>query len=421
MTDHLHNTRKLPPRQIIHCDMDAFYASVEMLDNPELLGQPVIVGGTSNRGVVAAASYEARKYGVHSALPIVTARRRCPHGIFVAVRMDRYQEISCRIMALFREYTPLVEPLSLDEAFLDVTASQVLFGPAETIARLIRQRVREETGLTVSAGIASCKMVAKIASDLHKPDGLTVVPAGTEKEFLAVLGIERLWGTGEKTREILKTLGVSTIGELARLPVELLTRKLGQNGAHLHTIAQGIDSRVVEPSHDIKSVGNEETFEQDLVKEHDLRRELLALSAKVGRRLRRKQLAGRTVQLKVKYNDFQQITRSETLPQASADHCEIYRCVLRLLEKTQAGSRPIRLLGVSLANIVCTDHLPAQLDLFHNQENRERRRQLNQAIDAIDTRFGALAVRPATLLGYNETVKERPVDEDSDSIKDVAD
>src|SRR5210317_961733 len=218
---------KYSHRSIIHLDMDAFYASVEELDNPELKGKPVIVGGSSMRGVVSAASYEARKYKIHSAMPIVQAKRLCPHGVFLPVRMKRYREISNKVFSIFHKYTPLVEPLSLDEAFLDVTSSGRLFGTAEEIAGQIRKQVYAEIGLTISAGVATSKLVAKIASDINKPDGLTIVPAGSEAEFLAPLPIKRLWGVGKKTQETLVLLGVHTIGDIASFPEKLLAQKFG--------------------------------------------------------------------------------------------------------------------------------------------------------------------------------------------------
>jgi len=247
-------------RRIIHLDMDAFYASVEILDNPALRGQPVVVGGDCNRGVVCAASYEARKFGVHSALPMLTAKKLCPHGVFLPVRMARYQEISRRIMEIFQRFTPQVEPLSLDEAFLDVTASQRLMGSAEEIAGQIRALVRDTTGLTVSAGVGTSKLVAKIASDLNKPDGLTIVPPGEEEVFLAPLPIGRLWGVGKTTREALALIGVQTVGDLRRIPPAILTAKFGKAGRMLHESARGIDLRPVEPRQEAKSIGHEETF-----------------------------------------------------------------------------------------------------------------------------------------------------------------
>jgi DNA polymerase-4 len=391
------------PRQIIHCDMDAFYASVEMLDSPELIGKPVIVGGTSNRGVVSAASYEARKYGVRSAMPLVAARKLCPLGVFLPVRMGRYREVSEEIMAIFHRFTPLVEPLSLDEAFLDVTASRALLGDGETIAKEIKRLVRAETGLTVSAGVAASKLVAKIASDLHKPDGLTIVPPGREREFLAPLPIGRLWGVGNTTAKTLGLMGVRTIGDLARLPLALLTAKLGASHAeHLHLVAQGIDERQVEPEQEAKSIGNEETFESDLRERQMIERELLALSTKVARRLRRHGVCGRTVTVKVKYHDFKQITRSATLATAICDEGELYAAGKALLEKTEAGRIPVRLVGISVSGLT-TEEAGQQLSLFAAAQKKSGRQQgLHAAVDRITDKYGQQAIKPATLLEGEE-------------------
>ena len=292
------------PRTIIHVDMDAYYASVEILDNPEFRGKPVVVGGTSDRSVVSAASYEARKYGIHSAMATVKARRLCPHAIFLPVRMSRYREISQMIMDIFHRFTPLVEPISLDEAFLDVTGSSNLFGEGPIIAREIKRLIAEETGLTASAGVAASKLVAKIASDLHKPDGLTVVEAGREREFLASLPISKLWGAGGKTIESLALLNVESIGDLAVLPPAILTSKFGKHGRHLHLAANGIDDRPVVPIREAKSIGHEETFSEDLTDLVVIKRELLELATKVGERLRRYELRGQTITVKVKFHDF---------------------------------------------------------------------------------------------------------------------
>ena len=282
-------------RNIIHLDMDAFYASVEQLDNPELKGRPVIVGGNSMRGVVSAASYEARKFKIHSAMPIAQAKRLCPHGAFLPVRMKRYREISNKVFSIFQKYTPLVEPLSLDEAFLDVTSSSRLFGRAEDIAKQIRAQVFAETGLTISAGVASSKLVAKIASDINKPDGLTIVPAGSEAEFLAPLPIKRMWGVGKKTQATLALLGVHTIGDIAGISLDILEQKLGKYGRGLYHAALGLDERHVETEHETKSVGHEFTFDTDLTKIESIRRELLELAVMVTKRLRNQQLQGRTI------------------------------------------------------------------------------------------------------------------------------
>lgn len=384
-------------RAIIHMDMDAFYASVEALDDPTLKGRPVIVGGSRTRGVVSSASYEARRYGVHSAQPMATAMRLCPHGVFLPVRMARYREVSDRIFEIFCRFTPLVEPLSIDEAFLDVTGSVGLFGPPVDIARKIKEAVRRETGLTVSAGVAPCKFVAKIASDLRKPDGLTVVPEKEVREFLAPLPIERLWGVGRVTREALALIGVRTIGDLSRIPLEVLEAKFGRQGLHLHFLSQGIDDRDVETERVPKSIGSEETFPQDLLETSVMLREILAMSMRVSRRLRREGLVGRTVTLKVKYKDFAQATRSVTLPHPTDDGREVFRSCRSLLLRTQAGTRPVRLLGVSVSQLRSREQ-KGQLSLFEKGRDEERRRRLSEAMDRILDKFGEDGIVPGTLL-----------------------
>jgi DNA polymerase-4 len=405
-------------REIIHLDMDAFYASVEVLDNSSLRGKPVIVGGGVKRGVVSAASYEARKFGVHSSIPVSKAMRLCPHGVFLPVRMERYKEVSDRVFGIFRRYTPLVEPVSLDEAFLDVTASMRLFGPPEEIARRIRTEVREETGLTVSAGVASSKLVAKIASDMNKPDGMTVVPRGKEQEFLAPLQVGRLWGVGEVTRSTLAELGVQKIGDLAGMPEEAIVKKLGNHGAHLHRLANGIDDREVEPEREIKSMGREETFDEDLLEIFDLRRQLLDIATRTAARLRSHGLRGRTVTLKVKYSDFRLVTREVTLPLGIDDGGEIFRQALLLLEKTAAGKNPVRLLGIYLSNFggepgsdagsgqISLFGYPPQPDVPSRRPPRARdparTAKLNAAVDRIRGKYGTKGVLPGTLAGEKE-------------------
>ncbi len=400
-------------KEIIHLDMDAFYASVEVLDNPSLKGKPVIVGGGMKRGVVSAASYEARKFGVHSSIPMAKARRLCSHGVFLPVRMERYKEVSDRVFGIFRRYTPLVEPVSLDEAFLDITASVRLFGPPEEIARKIRAEVRAETGLTVSAGFASSKFVAKIASDMNKPDGLTVVPRGKEQEFLGPLQVGRLWGVGEATRSALAEMGVQTIGDLAGVPEEAVVRKLGKHGGHLHRLAHGIDDREVEPEREIKSMGREETFDEDLLEILALRRELLDIATRTAARLRGHRLKGRTVTLKVKYSDFRLVTREVTFPHGIDDGGEIFRQALTLLEKTEAGKKPIRLLGIYLSNFggePGRDEGSGQISLFGHRpqpgfpaprapgvRDSARTAKLNEAVDRIRGKYGEKGARPGTL------------------------
>lgn len=390
------------PRSIIHLDMDAFFASVEILDNPTLRGQAVIVGGGELRGVVSAASYEARRFGVHSALPMLTARKRCPSGVFLPPRMGRYHEVSTQIMAIFLRFTPLVEPLSLDEAFLDVTDSERLFGPAAALAAHIRAQVRSEVGLTVSAGVASSKLVAKIASDMNKPDGLTVVAPGAEIDFLTPLPTSKLPGVGPSTLKQLTLLGVQTIGDLALVPKPILIRKLGQQGSHLHAAAQGIDCRPVRPDREAKSVGHEETFARDLLDMTTIRKELLALAVKVGARLRRQGVTARTVIVKIKYYDFVLTTRSRTLPATTADEGKLYEAGCALLAETMAGRKPLRLLGLTATNLLASGQgRPTSLFNFDNGRE-EKRRKINQAVDTINETFGRRVIRPATLVEREE-------------------
>lgn len=385
-------------RQIIHLDMDAFYASVEMLDNPTLKGKPVIVGGPKQRGVVSAASYEARKFGIHSAQPMAVAMRACPQGHFLPVRMARYKEVSDQIFAIFSQYTPLIEPLSLDEAFLDVTASVQLFGPSESIAQAIKKSVLENIGLTVSAGVASSKLVAKIASDLDKPDGLTIVPAGKARQFLAPLPIERLWGVGKVTQKDLSLLNVKTIGDLSRLPKDLLQRRFGQQGLQLYFLSKGIDDREVHPERKAKSIGREETFGEDILEKIKAEREVLTLSQRVAKRLRRHGVGGRTITLKVTYHDFSQITRSATLPAATDDGRTIYRLCLDLMGKTDIGLKPVRLLGISISQLARPGD--GQLLLFNPSPGPEKERRLNRALDAIQDKYGDQVIGPGSLIDY---------------------
>ncbi|HEX9205660.1 MAG TPA: DNA polymerase IV [Candidatus Deferrimicrobiaceae bacterium] len=399
-------------REILHLDLDAFYASVEVLDNPGLRGKPVIVGGSEQRGVVSAASYESRKFGVHSAMPVATAKRLCPEGIFLPVRMERYREVSERVFSIFRRFTPLVEPLSIDEAFLDVTGCERLFGSAEEVARKIRAAVRQETGLTVSAGVAPNKFLAKIASDLGKPDGLTVVPPGKEIEFLDPLPVAKLWGVGKVTERELHRMGVRTIGDLRRVPAGTLTRAFGAGGEHLRRLAHGVDDRPVETEHEAKSIGHEDTYEHDLRERGAMRRELLSLSDRVSARLRRHGLKGRTVNLKVKYADFVQVTRAATLSDPTDDGGSLYRVALDLLGNTEAGARPVRLLGISVSKLVPAAGVArpsrmVQIPLFgrpqgrvreeHRPASPEKMEKLNRAVDRIREKFGPKGIAPGAL------------------------
>ncbi len=313
-------------RAILHCDLDAFYASVEQRDHPEYRGKPVIVGGGPNdRGVVSAASYEARTFGVRSAMPLRTAGRLCPDGIFVPGDAEAYATASDAVMELFSLRTPLVEPISLDEAFLDVTATEHLFGGAVQIARDLKADVRSKLGLVLSVGVAANKLCAKIGSDLRKPDGLVIVPAGGEAAFLAPLELQRLWGVGPKTRELLEGWGMRTIGDLARADLTTLETRLGEHGRSIWERANGIDEGTVEPDVAAKSVGHEHTFDRDTLDTTTIESTLLRLSEGVGKRLRAGELRGKTVTLKLRVAPFETRSRQRTLPSATDDDLTIYR------------------------------------------------------------------------------------------------
>lgn len=389
--------KQVQSKHIIHLDMDAFYPSVEALDNPALKGKPLIVGGSKERGVVSSASYEARKFGVHSAQPMAKARRRCPDGIFLPVRMSRYKEVSKQVFEIFHRFTPLVEIVSIDEAFLDVTGSTRIFGPPENIAKTIKKITLIETGLTVSAGVAPSKFVAKIASDIDKPDGLTVVMLNGLKEFLDPLPVKKMWGIGKKTQLTLRRLNIKTFRDLRRMPVTFLEKKFGKQGVKMHVLAMGVDDRDVAPEHDVKSMGHEQTFLHDITSLDAAKKEILALGNKVARRMRHKGVTGKTVTLKVKYHDFVQITRSATLPKPTDDGLEIYSTACRLLEKTQVTIKPIRLLGISLSHLNFLG-FGTQLSLFDQDVSCQKRQRLNTALDSLYEKFGDQSVLPGTLL-----------------------
>ncbi len=377
--------------------MDAFYPAVEVLDHPELKGKPVLVGGSSRRGVVSSASYEARKYGVHSAQPMATAMRLCPHAIVMPVRMSRYQQVSRQIFSLFFRFTPLVEPLSIDEAFLDVTGSFRLFGSSVNIARQIKALVLEKIGLTVSAGVAPSKFLAKIASDLEKPDGLTIVLHTGIQDFLDPLPIQKMWGVGKVTQAALRSLNIKTFKDLRQMPLSLMESRFGKNGLQMHRLAKGIDNREVVTARRVKSIGHEVTFSTDISEKTAAKKELLSLSNRVARRMRRHGATGKTITLKVKYNDFVQVTRSTTSSGKTDDRSEIYTVVCRLLDKTLVGKKPVRLLGVSLSQLTFSD-AGTQLHLFGQNGAVSRRKDLNAALDSVSDKYGERSVMPGTLV-----------------------
>ena len=370
--------------------MDAFYASVEQLDDPELRGRPVVVGGQGNRGVVAAASYEARQYGIRSAMPTVRARRACPEAVFVSPRLDRYSEISQEVMAILRSATPLVEPLSLDEAFLDVTGAHRLLGTGPEIGESLRARIRDELGLAASVGVAITKMLAKIASDLAKPDGLLVVERGTELEFLHPLPVTRLWGVGPATLRRVEALGVHTIGEFAAIPKATLVRTLGKSaGTHLHDLAWNRDPRPVEPNRSAKSIGHEETFAADRTDRRQLQRDVVRMADLVAARLRVHSTTAKTVQLKIRYSDFTTITRSRTIADATDLAAMIAREALALLAEVDLD-RGVRLLGVTGLQLTEAAVVQEQLPLTESVSPEDA--ALERTLDAVRNRFGADAV-----------------------------
>jgi DNA polymerase IV len=382
------------PRTILHVDLDAFFAAVEQRDNPALRGKPVIVGGggPDQRGVVSAASYEARKFGVHSAMPLRTAGRLCPQGVFLPVDGRRYQQASREVMAILRRYTPAVQPISIDEAFLDVTGSRQLFGDGETIARAIKDTIRAEVRLTASVGVAATKLVAKIGSDLRKPDGLVVVAPGEEAAFLAPLPISRLWGVGEKTAAVLRDFGVQTIGDLAALPPEAMERRFGKHGASLVTRAHGIDADPVATGEPAKSVGHEHTFGHDTAERDVIERTLLGMADGVAWRLRSAGLKAATITLKLRDTNFVTITRQTTLD-TPADLTEpIYEAAIGLLRRELHGQK-IRLVGVTASKFRERE----QLAMFAGPDE-PKRHQAAEAMDVIRRKYGERAVTRGRLV-----------------------
>jgi DNA polymerase-4 len=391
---------------ILHVDMDAFFVSVELLDQPELRGKPVVVGGDGERGVVAAASYEARAFGIHSAMSSVQARRLCPHAVFLRGRYHRYSEVSANVMAIFKDVTPLVEPLSLDEAFLDVTGALRLLGEAPTIAASIRRRVLDEQGLTCSVGVASTKFVAKLATEAAKPkaskngpqfgSGVFVVEPEETLSFLRPLPVESLWGVGPATLTKLHRIGVLTIADLADLPEENVVAVLGRSqGRHLHSLANGQDERAVEPDRAMKSIGQEETFSRDHHLRSTLDHELVQFADSVASRLRAQGLVGRTVQLKVRFGDFTTITRSTTLVVAVDDSrslLEAGRGLLALVDPAQG----VRLLGLSVSGL--SSDSSRQLT-FDEAISGPGWQEADRTIDEIRARFGDEAIGPAVAAG----------------------
>jgi DNA polymerase-4 len=380
---------------VLHVDMDAFYASVEIRRRPELRGKAVIVGGPGPRGVVCSASYAARAYGVRSAMPGTRAQRMCPHAVFIAPDFDEYTRCSRAVMAIFRDVTPLVEPLSLDEAFLDVAGAVRLLGRPATIGALIRRRVAAEERLTCSVGVASTKFVAKLGSTRAKPDGLAVVPADRVLDYLHPLPVGALWGVGERSAEVLQRLGLRTVADIAQAPVGLLRGALGEAAAqHLHDLSWGRDPRRVVAEQVEKSIGAETTFDEDVSDPAAIRRALLALAGKTAGRLRRAGQAGRTVTLKVRFADFRTVSRSRTVATATDVSRDIFETVWSLFEALRPGDR-VRLVGVRVEGLAGVADAPRQLSF---DEPEHGWREAERAADALAARFGAGVIRPASLL-----------------------
>ena len=382
---------------ILHVDMDAFFAAVERLDDPSLAGRCLVVGSDSPRGVVAAASYEARRFGIHSAMPMFQARRRCPQLVIVPPRRSRYQQISRAIMAHLSGYTPLVEKVSIDEAYLDVSGCRRLFGPAPEMAARIKSSIRERFGLTCSIGGAPLKFLAKIASDVHKPDGLTMIAPGQVEAFIAALPVARIPGVGRRTLGQLQEMGLTRMGDVRAMPRSVLVRKLGKFGHHLYELSRGIDRSRVTPWQPVKSISEEKTLSRDTADRSQLRKIILQQAEDVGRRLRCSGFRARTVSLKLKYADFQQLTRQSTLPDTTRSSTVIYARAAALLESIPLKKK-VRLVGVGVGGLQAAA-APRQACLFADQDPASAHwERVDTAVDAVASRFGPHAVRRGTLI-----------------------
>ncbi len=385
-------------RIVLHIDMDAFYASVEQLDHPELRGKPVIVGGTSNRGVVSAASYEARKFGVRSAMPIFQAKKRCPQGIFVPVRMARYKELSNQVMEILERHSPIVEQVSIDEAYLDITGLERLHGSPEGIARRIKEEIRRVTSLTCSVGIAPNRFLAKVASEANKPNGLTIIPTREASKVAQSLPIEKVPGVGKKTVDRLRKLNVINLGDLLALREATLLRTVGKFAYALLEYAKGIDESPIVSHTDAKSISSEETFEQNTNDFEVLRKELLLQAEEVGRRLRRNELKGSTVTLKLRRADFVRITRSISFSEPTDSTNTIYGWALTLLEAVDLSEK-FRLIGIAVSSFARNQSASTQLNLFGGESRRDDSwREIEKAMDSITEKFGYKAIKRGSLI-----------------------
>jgi DNA polymerase-4 len=389
---------KEKPRTIVHVDMDAFFTSIEQLDNEDYRGRPVVVGadpkGGRGRGVVSASSYEARKYGIYSAMPISRAYRLCPDAIFLRPRFSRYSEISHHVMEILDSFSPLVEPLSIDEAFMDCTGTENLFGPPAELGMKIKNTIRNETGLTASVGIAPNKSIAKIASDLQKPDGLTICQHGMEREFLSILSLDKLWGAGEKTVKFLHDRGFKTIGDVAAQSLYELERTLGKWGTHLWLLANGIDDRPVTTERRRRSISEEITFDEDVADSETLRDAILSIADRLSRRMRHHEIKGRTVTLKIRLEGFVTFTRARTLNQPIDDMFTIRDIALKLYENFDRQGKRVRLIGIGVSNLEDEgEEQMRQLELFSSDDEAvaipsPKRETLEKILDDLKENFG---------------------------------
>jgi DNA polymerase-4 len=403
----LNTESNLIATMILHVDMDAFYASVELRDDPALIGKPVVVGGSpKGRGVIAAASYEARKYGIFSAMPASKAIRLCPSAIFIKPRMEHYASISKQIREIFFRFTSLVEPLSLDEAFLDVSGSEKLFGEGASIGRQVQAAISKELNLVASVGVAPNKFLAKVASDLDKPNGFVVVEPDRINEFLDPLAISRVWGVGPQTAKKFRSFGVEKIGQLRALPKDTLNRAFGLNADHFWRLARGLDTRPVVPDRVAKTVSHETTFRFDIENDECLEAWLLELTDQVGRRLRRHKIYGKTVQIKVRYGDFQTLTRSKTMALPSQTTHELWVTAQDMLTSVRSeNQRGVRLLGMGVSNL---SKNRKQQQLLFDQDETEKSNRMDETTDSIRDKFGSSALKRASSIEHNIKYRADP-------------
>lgn len=388
---------------ILHIDMDAFYASVEQLDNPELVGKCVVVGGKTNRGVVSAASYEARAFGIHSAMPVFQARRRCPDGIFIPPRMHRYKEISDRVMALLNRFTPLVEVVSIDEAFMDIGGSEKLHGAPEAIGRQIKLEIKEKVGLTCSIGIAPLRFLSKIASDLDKPDGLVIIRPEEVDRFIETLTIRKVPGVGEKTYQRLALMGVKTLGDVRKYPEAVLVKRLGKYGSRLKALSSGQDPTPVVPYTAPKSISSERTLPEDTNDINRLKKYLLNQAETVARGLREEGVRAKTIVLKIKYSDFQSLSKNHTLSAPTRSSETIYATVEQLLSNLKLKAK-VRLIGVGATGFVAAS-VPVQTSLFSSKKGSDKTwEKVDRAIDRIKEKYGS------EMIGRASQKKDEPIE-----------